>query len=1260
MSGSKQLLRANPALTANYKLVVTSDYKLFLESYDSNAQLSDVKYKRFAINEEAYLSERLPKFFAGMPAKTAFEVRKHTDTDAVQEDFGIQMDDIYWAGAAAVEDSRYKEEHEFVAPLWIDKNRLPAGFVVLRIDGPGNYDLNSSNFRKNIIEKWKCVRLFDLSVQTPFGRFLDKNYKSNKYFPTEPFELNLKKYQFSKWNGIDYNSGGYCSKSFFLSDTVEEETTHFETEEFITDGFKNNEVIMAHKLNVKFLFDDTPGIVLKDKTYKRKWSMNRYLGFYLDELELIMQVSPVQQPSLKPNVVLIDNQFSENPLQVMWRDETPVYIKRGDKFLHVKRFDTPIGSSYRIIDDQINNDINTLNPEQAIKIEQGSDNKCYVRYRDGSPLKINNHTSNDLYLIEILGQYHTLIPITIGNKTEFYINSDLLIKTNNKTIEIKGYDKNLVSYDYLKIKEEDGPITFKVYKAKFTELADFDFDRIDTQYSRYEYEQNTSYSTIHDYTVTGPHNPLVSTLEPKLFARNEDGTLYAEPSTYIFGDVSNPPAALKIPVSSEYVAGRDLWALRDRKLSPIWSKNQYVCKWGFLGSISHADYPYKINNSASISGNTNRTPDPSVEVVQRRACNLDWFYTIGRPLNKPASTADYPAGLEKWTPASYNFRSLEIDVPSYNGDTHFWMYNYFNLDLYANSDTKFDYFEWFFTRDRKDRIIGNDVRNFSKKYAVFGVSDEVNGPICLFRGIKAAVLKTLPDEPEQNTNLLTEPMNEFVGYKFSTVLTKQFTSKVEEYGTYGITVYCNKLWKNILIAIWVKVPHNSLTNIESTQRDNIYKSDFVTYQVMDGVSAPVSTTLNIADLTIAKIIKGLNSVNSIDDKIDINYKIIDSKSEYSTVSSSAPNALLLDTYIITLNTNMDIKVGEYLDFSKDDVLIKNVKVKSINTTTMQSDNGVLDTKVIIEYPVVGIDFKYYKVSKSQYKIPFVISALQADDIKILKNSKVITFDGVDLDADDGITQTLTPHINIPDNSTITINKGDALVKSVYTNMPITGELENKYPNPEVEANYETIKRFSGSYTPILKSIPMFNSSNFNIIEVLPNNINFSQKLFNGKYYVKCEVPISAKIEVGDYVYITANPTVASDFNSYKIYEVIEISNLEAGFNYKSVILNFEVTDDFISLGNMAIMKFVPANTKFDAGLNNFGVMTEVVISKVFDTSKPVLKTGITDVDTGKTLDSIYPMLDEHGVSTVNRFIFKSCWDTDFYSKTELNLNYYTK
>ena len=67
----------------------------------------------------------------------------------------------------------------------------------------------------------------------------------------------------------------------FFDDILEEEKEIFELEKFIFDGYKTNNVVFPNILNLSFLFDDTPA----DEDSLRKWSINPYYGFYLDDRE---------------------------------------------------------------------------------------------------------------------------------------------------------------------------------------------------------------------------------------------------------------------------------------------------------------------------------------------------------------------------------------------------------------------------------------------------------------------------------------------------------------------------------------------------------------------------------------------------------------------------------------------------------------------------------------------------------------------------------------------------------------------------------------------------------------------------------------------------------------------------------------------------------------------------------------------------------------------------------------------------------------
>ena len=68
------------------------------------------------------------------------------------------------------------------------------------------------------------------------------------------------------------------------------------------------------------------------------------------------------------------------------------------------------------------------------------------------------------------------------------------------------------------------------------------------------------------------------------------------------------------------------------------------------------------------------------------------------------------------------------------------------------------------------------------------------------------------------------------------------------------------------------------------------------------------------------------------------------------------------------------------------------------------------------------------------------------------------------------------------------------------------------------------------------------------------------------------------------------------------------------------------------------------NYSFDTDLTSFGVVKERKFRKI-NRIQSVLK-----LKNDKDVKSIYPMLDEFGYSVTDFFIFKSTWDTEYYTE----------
>jgi hypothetical protein len=170
MKGSQYLLRANPLLTTNIKLVCDSNYNLYLESYSVNKELSNEKYKKQLISPDSFISERIANFYKDLPVNIAFDVKNDIVSDNIQTDYNMQFDDVYYSGCKYIEDNRYEEEFQYNTTLKLDPNNLPKYFFIFRTTNPGIENLDTVLFEDIINEDFKIVKSFDLSDKTNLGK----------------------------------------------------------------------------------------------------------------------------------------------------------------------------------------------------------------------------------------------------------------------------------------------------------------------------------------------------------------------------------------------------------------------------------------------------------------------------------------------------------------------------------------------------------------------------------------------------------------------------------------------------------------------------------------------------------------------------------------------------------------------------------------------------------------------------------------------------------------------------------------------------------------------------------------------------------------------------------------------------------------------------------------------------------------------------------------------------------------------------------
>jgi hypothetical protein len=296
------LLRTNPKLTTNIKVVADSKNKIYLESIDANPFLSKSIYKGFEVSGNGSYSYDLSRFYNQgsklLPKNIAYSVFEEDDSTTVKNRFNQQYDFTYGYGMYPKNSQLYTEEFSLLAPLWLERDNVPDFFVIFKMDGPVTVNANDSsysgqnidtlqilntlvedpsNFYENIIQKASIIKTFDLTERTELGKYI-RNHVNDSGFPESPFYASFEKGQNSYWQGMSYTKGGFCriAEDFYLDYTLVDKTL-IESEDFITDGFKRNGVVCANLINLEFLFDDED---------QERYKFSRYFGLYMSAIEL--------------------------------------------------------------------------------------------------------------------------------------------------------------------------------------------------------------------------------------------------------------------------------------------------------------------------------------------------------------------------------------------------------------------------------------------------------------------------------------------------------------------------------------------------------------------------------------------------------------------------------------------------------------------------------------------------------------------------------------------------------------------------------------------------------------------------------------------------------------------------------------------------------------------------------------------------------------------------------------------------------------
>lgn len=328
---SYMLLRTNPKLSGNIKLVCDSKYNLYLDTFKISNVLNNRVYRKYPVSADGNYAHDVMSVFSKLPNGELYKLPADSlNPHKFFNDYKHQYFTEYEYGAETNTDNLYPENMKILAPIHIGKN-IPDFFCVFRYDGTHNEEtyknipIDDKEKFISILKESTVVKTFDLRTYTSIGQYLNNYRKSiNDFlygscyiqFIEQDNELYGQNYRQgnNSWKGIDVARGIITNKietTYFANnilnsgDGVQESFNNY-----ILNGYERNNILYPYILNLEFMFNDDS---------LPEYEMNRYFGLYLSsndfiEYECIISDSDGHQLKLDKDDKIVYDEYTFNKI----------------------------------------------------------------------------------------------------------------------------------------------------------------------------------------------------------------------------------------------------------------------------------------------------------------------------------------------------------------------------------------------------------------------------------------------------------------------------------------------------------------------------------------------------------------------------------------------------------------------------------------------------------------------------------------------------------------------------------------------------------------------------------------------------------------------------------------------------------------------------------------------------------------------------------------------------------------------------------
>lgn len=275
---SYALLRTNPKLTGNVKVVVDSKNDIYLDTFKVSQTLSQKKYRHIKVSSSDYYGLNLMSKFKDIPTTDFYKIEdKCYSLFTPAQTYDGEFYDIYRMGVKTNDDKMYSENYSMFAPICL-KEYTPDFFVIFKIDkslvdSSISYDEDTSSDLdklKFFIKHGTVVKTYDMRPDSKLGEYI-KTIVDNSSSLIGDFYESYDTQNVNRYNGISIDRG--VATSIYESAYPEESiASQVALNEYYTKGFERNHIVSKNIINLEFMFDD-PDAEL--------FSLNTYFGFYI-------------------------------------------------------------------------------------------------------------------------------------------------------------------------------------------------------------------------------------------------------------------------------------------------------------------------------------------------------------------------------------------------------------------------------------------------------------------------------------------------------------------------------------------------------------------------------------------------------------------------------------------------------------------------------------------------------------------------------------------------------------------------------------------------------------------------------------------------------------------------------------------------------------------------------------------------------------------------------------------------------------------